>query len=204
MSAPVFTHLEEWFPRAPDDGRYLRLWREAPLTYQTGQALDLTWQVDDYAVTLGADRTSHLFDRAANALMRYRFYPAEVMRAISDFQLERRWLRPGDRIVQRLHIFRLLDLPLLDVVTMNAITSVVDEDRRKGFTYTTTQCHAEQGDWTALIEWHTSGEVTLTLHAVSRPGPRLPIWAHGLARRLQLRAHQRGLAAFRRMVLSQT
>lgn len=196
--------MEEWFPRAPEDGRYLRLWREAPLTYQTGQALDMTWNVDDYSVTLGTDSAPHLFDRAANALMRYHFYPADVMRAISDFQLERRWLRPGDRIVQRLHIFRLLDLPLLDVVTMNEITSVVNEDRRKGFTCATTECHAEQGEWSAWIDWHTFGEVILTMHAVSRPGPRLPIWTHGLARHLQLRAHQRGLANFHRMVLSHT
>lgn len=201
MNAPAFTHLEEWFPRAPADGRYLRLWREAPLTYQPGQALDSTWHVDDYAVTLGVDATAQLFDRAINMLMRYRFYPADVMRAISDFELERRWLRPGDRIVQRLHIFRLPNLPLLDVVTMNEITSVVNEDRRKGFTYATTECHAEQGEWSALIDWHASGEVRLTMHAVSRPGPRLLIWAYGLARHLQLRAHQRGLASFRRRVL---
>lgn len=197
MRPPAFAHLEEWFPRAPDDGRYLRLWREAPLTYQTGQAVDSTWHVDDYAVTLGSDSTSALFDRAANALMRYRFYPADVMRAISDFGLENRWVRPGDRLVQRLHIFRLRDMPLLDVVTMNEITAVVDESRRKGFTYSTTQCHAEQGEWSALINWQASGEVTLKMHAISRPGPRLPSWTHGLARRLQLRAHQRGLATFR-------
>jgi hypothetical protein len=43
--------------------------------------------------------------------------------------------------------------------------------------------------------------VTLTMKAVSRPGPRLMSLAHGLARQLQLRAHQRGLAAFRRLVL---
>jgi hypothetical protein len=40
----------------------------------------------------------------------------------------------------------------------------------------------------------------LTMRAVSKPGPRLWPAAHGLARHLQLRAHQQGLATFRRLV----
>jgi uncharacterized protein (UPF0548 family) len=83
---------------------------------------------------------------------------------------------------------------------MNEVTAVVDEPRRRGFTYTTTQCHAEMGEWTAVVEWRETGDVTLTMRAVSKPGPRLPGFAHGLARRLQLRAHRRGLAAFRQAV----
>lgn len=200
MNPPPFTHLEEWFPRAHNDSRYLRLWRDAPLTYQAGQPLDSTWQVDKYTARLGADTSSQLFERAANALMRYRFYPASVMRPISDFDLEQRGLRLGDRIVQRLHILRLGDMPLLDVLTMNEVTAVVEEDRRRGFTYTTTACHAEMGEWTALVEWLATGEVRLEMRAVSKPGPRLWGAAHGLARRLQLRAHQHGLAAFRQRV----
>ena len=202
MSAGPFTHIEEWFPRAHDDARYLRLWRGAALTYSPGQPIDATWHQDDYPSVIGHDATPQLFERASHLLMRYRFYPADVMRHISDFGLEQRPLRAGDRIVQRIHILRWLDLPLLDVITMNEVTAVVDEERRQGFTYTTTQCHAEVGEWTALVEWRESGDVTLTLRAVSRPGPRLPFFAHSFARQLQLRAHHRALASFRQWALN--
>lgn len=207
MSAQPLTHIEEWFPRAPDDGdrdaRYLRLWREAALTYPPDQPLDATWHHDHYTTVIGHDPTRALFERARHLLMRYRFYPAEVMRSVSDFELEQRPLRVNDRIVQRLHVLRLRDRPVLDVLTMNQVTAVVDEEFRQGFTYTTTQCHAEQGEWTAVVALSAPGQVSLTVRAISRPGPRLRFWAHGLARRLQLRAHQCGLAAFHRLALAQ-
>jgi uncharacterized protein (UPF0548 family) len=122
------------------------------------------------------------------------------MHAVSDFGREGRWARVGDRIVQRLHIVQLGVFAVVDVLTLNEITAVVAEARRKGFTYTTTHCHAEVGEWTAVVEWGETGEVALTMSAISRPGPRMVRWAHGWARQLQLRAHRLGLQTFARLV----
>ena len=50
----------------------------------------------------------------------------------SDFQLEDRPVRSGDRVVQRIRLLLAWNRPVLEVLTMNEITEVIDEPRRKG------------------------------------------------------------------------
>lgn len=128
--------------------------------------------------------------------MRYRFYPPDVMAHYGDFDLHERWLKVGDRIVQRIHVFHLFGWAILDALGLTEITQVVNQPRRVGFTYTTTAQHVIQGKWTAMLFWQEDGEVVLTIDALSRPKPDEPARTHAFMRRLQKRAHQRGLAHF--------
>lgn len=160
-----------WFGRKLDDSRYLDLWREAPLTYSESQPIDSAWNVDRYEIILGRDSSGNLFDRAARLTLRNRFYPAQVMVNASDFQREDRPVRRGDRVVQRIRLLLAWNRPVLEVLTMNEITEVIDEPRRKGFTYTTTTVHSEIGEWSPVVEWRENGEVALIITVVSRTRP---------------------------------
>jgi uncharacterized protein (UPF0548 family) len=204
MQAPLGA-LRIWFGREPsEDAAYLTAWRDAAITYAPATALDSSWNVDRYEVILGHDTTGALFRRAAQLVLRNQFYPQEVMTTVSDFSLEDRPVRVGDRIVQRIRIFQYNTKPILEVLTMNEITQVIDEPRQAGFTYTTTQAHSEIGEWSPRVEWRENGEVALIIEVVSRSMPGTSPLAQRLTRRLQLRAHAMSIENFRALLAGRT
>lgn len=186
-----------WFGSKKNDASYLSLWRDASITYSAGQPIDSEWHIDRYEIILGSDPTGQLFDRAGILTLRNRFYPPQVMVNTSDFQQEDRPVRSGDRIVQRIRILSAWERPLLELLTMNEITEVIDEPRRKGFTYTTTSVHSEVGEWSPCVEWRENGEVVLVIMVISKTRPGASRLAQRLARWLQLRAHHLSIANFK-------
>jgi uncharacterized protein (UPF0548 family) len=129
-------------------------------------------------------------------LLHYQFYPPDVMRHTSDFSRDKRRMRSGDRIVQRIRVITLFGFPGIDVITMNRIVNVIDEPRCAGLTYATTTMHSEEGRWSASVTWDEADDVWLDITAVSRPSPREPRLIHPLMIHLQKRAHRRGMEAF--------
>lgn len=191
-----------WFDDGCCDVKYLDIWNDAPLSYRFGQPVDKSWHVDEYELLLGVDEDGRLFRKAADLLMRYQFYPHDVLNHVSDFGLWNRWVQEGDRIVQRIHLLQLFGKPVLDVIGMNEVCQVVTEPRRYGFTYVTVDTHVEQGEWAAHVAWREDGEVVLTVKSISRPAPEEPTRNHSFMRSLQKSAHQRGLDQFRQAVLA--
>lgn len=191
-----------WFDDGCCDVKYLDIWNDAPLSYRFGQPVDKSWHVDEYELLLGVDEDGRLFKKAADRLMRYQFYPQDVMSHTSDFGLWNRWVQVGDRIVQRIHLFSLFGKPVLDVVTMTEVTQVITEPRCYGFTYVTVDQHVEQGEWSAWLEWREDNDLILTVNAISRPRPEEPARNYSYMRNLQQTAHQRGLAHFKQTILS--
>ncbi len=185
-----------WFSAGRDDARYLARWRDVPLAYRRGQ--DVTgWARHHYEECLGSDDDGTRFACLADALLRYRFYPRDVMRHTSDFGIAGRRLRVGDRLVQRIPVITIFGLPGVDVMTMNEIVEVRQDDRRAGFTYITTQAHSEEGEWSVDLVRRADGTLWLTMDAVSRPSPREPRLIHPLMRYMQRRSHRRGIETFR-------
>jgi uncharacterized protein (UPF0548 family) len=185
-----------WFSAGREDARYLTRWRDVPLAYRHGQ--DVTrWARHHYEQQIGSDDDGARFACLADALLRYHFYPRDVMRHTSDFGLEGRQMRVGDRLVQRIPVITLFGLPGVDVMTMNEITDVRMGERCAGFSYITTQMHSEEGEWSVDLEWRADGALWLTMDAVSRPSPREPRLIHPLMRFMQRRSHRRGIEAFR-------
>lgn len=179
------------------DAQFLLDWKEAPLTCPPNPEMDEHWNMDRYEIILGQDARGDLFRRAARLVLRNVFYPPEVMTAVSDFQEEGRDVREGDRVVQRIRIFQYNTMPLLEALTMNEITSVIDEPRRAGFTYTTTAAHSEIGEWSPLVEWRENGEVALVITVISRMRPGASKVLRRFARGIQLRAHRLSIENFK-------
>jgi uncharacterized protein (UPF0548 family) len=189
--------ISVWFGRDQEkDAQYLQKWRSAPLTYSPDQEINENWNIDRYEIILGQDPSGDLFQRAARLTLRNQFYPPEVMTTVSDFSSSGRSVQPGDRVVQRIRIFQYRGRPILEVMTMNEITEVIQEPRRTGFTYTTTSAHAEIGEWSPIVEWRENGEVALVISVVSRARPGASRYSRVFSRKIQLRAHKLSIRNF--------
>ncbi len=189
-----------WFDDGCCDVKYLDEWDGVPVNYWPGQAVGEGWHTDRYELNLGRDTSGRLFQIAAGRLMSYQFYPEDILQHVSDFGLNERWPRPGDRIVQRIHVCTLAGRPVLDVIGMAQIESVCDEPRRAGFRYVTVATHVEQGEWSAYVTWNEQDEVRLTVQAISRPVPEEPARNHKFIRAWQKKGHEQALARFQKEV----
>ena len=190
-----------WFDDGCCDVKYLDEWDRVPVSYYPGQLVDDSWYTDQYELKLGWDTSGKLFQAAADRLMAYQFYPEEILHHVSDFGLNERRPLPGDRIVQRIHVYALAGKPIIDVIGMTQIESVCEEPRRVGFRYVTVATHVEQGEWSAYVTWDTQGNVGLTVHSISRPVPEEPARNRKFIRARQKEGHRRGLAWFQKAVL---
>ena len=177
------------FGHAAHDAQLLAQWRSASLTFHTGDA-PAGLHTDHYDVAVREPANDADFARAADLLLRYQFYPPDVMLHTSDFDQARRRMQAGDRIVQRIRLF-----PGLDVLTMNEVTRVTDAPRCAGFTYTTTAKHDEIGEWSADVTLEDAGGLRLRIHSIGKAN--LPFFMKPFARLIQLRAHRRGIATFK-------
>jgi len=182
------------------DGQYLDKWRHIPLTYTSGQPVDDRFREDHYEILLFPAASSFSFHHAVNHLLRYHFYPPSVMSHVSDFSVQDRHMQPGDRIIQRIRQPFPFGLTIIEGLTMNEISDVIDEPRRAGFTYVTTAAHEEIGEWSARLEWRSDDTLMLIVHAISRTSERIPSWTMPVVRYMQKRAHHLGIAYFQTLV----
>ncbi len=196
------TAILDWFDDGCCDVKYLDIWNNAPPSYKPGQPIDESWHVDEYKLSLGVDEDGRLFRKASDLLMRYQFYPQDILNHTSDFSLWNRWAQAGDRIVQRIHLFSFFGKPIVDVITMNEVRQVITEPRRYGFTLVTIKNHVEQGEWSACLEWRNDNELVLNIRSISRPVPQEPVRNYSFMRTKQKAAHQRGLQNFKQAVLA--
>jgi uncharacterized protein (UPF0548 family) len=189
-----------WFDDGCCDVKYLDEWQDAPLSFTTGQATDSNWHKKSYEEIILPEADGRSFQTAADHLLRFHFYPQHILSFTSDFTLEQRRLRRGDRIVQRIHLLRLLGRPILDVMTITEVTNVVDESHRAGFSYVSVFPHVVQGQWQAAVVWDESGALRLTVDSILRPDPVEPASSHVLIRYFQRQAHRQGLSHFRQLI----
>jgi hypothetical protein len=196
MNYPVGS-VPVWFNRGREqDAQTLLAWRGAPVTYDPDQVVDHHWNADHYEIVLGRDASGDLFERAALLTLANQFYPPDVMVSTSDFSLEKRPVRVGDRVLQRIRLFQIAGRPVFEAMMLNEITAVAQEPRRAGFTYTTTAIHSEIGEFSPAVVWRDDGEVVLVIDVVSRPLPGVSGLARWFMRRMQLRAHRLSIQSF--------
>jgi hypothetical protein len=119
-----------WFDDGCCDVKYLDEWQNAPLSFTPGQVTDTNWYSDSYEKVVLSQATDSLFQQAADLLLRFQFYPKQILSSTGDFDLDQRRLRRGDRIVQRIHVLRLMRRAILDVIAIAEITAVVNVTSR--------------------------------------------------------------------------
>ncbi len=191
--------LRRWrfFDTPAHDARYLQLWRAAPLTYREGDVIPDA-HTDHYEERMADSADASRFEQAVDALLRYHFYPDDIMHHTSDFSVQGRHMRMGDRIVQRIRVPGFGGL--VNVLTMNEVVRVSDEPRIAGFAYATTAQHDEIGQWSARLNWREDQSLWLTVDSYG--WAKVPWFMRASGRRFQLDAHQRGIANFRRIISS--
>lgn len=189
-----------FFGRDKNLAHYLTAWRDSPLTYTLEQANQAGWKRDYYEEQICVDSTGRLFQRAADLLKQYAFYPASVMSHHADFAQANRSAQVNDRVCQRIKVLNLAGLPLLDILTMNEITQIINEPTKQGLGYTSTTAHDEVGHWSAWVEWRDKKQVVLIVESISRSAAHVPIALRPLTRRIQLRAHKLGIQAFKQRI----
>ncbi|MFQ5421185.1 MAG: DUF1990 family protein [Anaerolineae bacterium] len=206
------THLESAKPRLTsatlswfDDGCcdviYLDIWGETAVSFTPPAQLDASWQTRQRQVTLAQDASEELFRRAADALMRFRFYPQRLVSHFGDFDMgDGRYLRQGDRVVLRFHVWRWWGRPLLDVLGLMEISRVAQEPRRVEIEYVSASPHAVEGRWSVELCWLANGELQLTMGSVSRPSPQEPAHNHRRIFRWQDKLLQAGERHFQQTI----
>jgi len=181
-----------WFSRTVDLYAMLDEWRGESSNYDHDDSIDGRWYSDNHETELSRSTDRVLYEKAARRLLGYRYYPDSVLTFVADFTRYDRLPLPGDRIVQRIRVIPFL----LDAITMNIVKSVWHDADSSGFTIVTSEHHYEMGDWTAVISNTATGQITLGVRVTSRPSDRLPFFARGFARNLQMRAHEQARKTF--------
>lgn len=194
-----------WFGKPDNDAKYLDLWRDVPAAEGVPDDPDefqySGWHTDEYRRVLAVNDHNHaIFAYAADLLLRYKFYPPEMIYSTSDFGIEDRHMRPGDRIVQRIPVWHMGDVRVVDVLAMNVVLDVIDEPNRIGFVVATTQEHSERGVWKSWVQCYDNGMLTLNIRAVARPAHRERRFMHPYMRYRQLKAHKVGIEQFMQRV----
>lgn len=159
----------DWFNDGCRDIRYLERWHNNPLNFDLSQTIYSNWHLDHDERVIGQDPTGRLFQIAADKLMRYHFYPSDVISSTSEFGLNNRWVTVGDRIVQRIHLVRLFTRPILDMIIITEITAVLDEPRCIGYTFTTVENHVTRGSRSVMVEWSLNDQIIFSISAISQP-----------------------------------
>jgi uncharacterized protein (UPF0548 family) len=163
--------------------------RAAPLSYASPLAPDAAASNGFRVLTVSAVLTRRDFDAAARDLLGWRMHERAGLRvAASDVPL-----RLGSVVLMRWGIG-----PLSMAVPCRVL-DVVEEPRRRGFTYGTLPGHPEAGEEQFVLEHLDDDRIRLTIGAVSRPASALARLGGPLTRAAQSLMTRRYLRALDRL-----
>ena len=134
------------------------------------------------------------FERIADALLAYQFYPSHVMLSDSGFQAQNRPAAVGDRIGMVLLVPLFPGLPAIRFPATTEVNLAERVSDRAAFGYLTTEAHYGAGAWSATIE-KVEGRIRLTLRSRMRPTHPLALLGLPVYRWFQKRAHGAGIRA---------
>lgn len=170
----------------------------SPLSWhvgQTGKPALISWH-DHLEEDLGPDPYGSRFTEISQRMLSGRYYPPDAIEFFGLWQVERRDLRAGDRILQRARL-----LPFLPSIGLWAMTEAYvaeSGDDTASFGYLTTRKHFGRGIWTATLR-RTDGQLVLTVDGLSGPQSWLFWLGLPIARALQKRAWRRAVEEFRKV-----
>jgi len=197
--------------RPAKDAGLLDEWRNMGGQYASGDEErdgNGFWVEDAYQVKIAEKADEALLDTMAERFLRYRFYPERIISPLGRWEVEsNRRMRDGDQILQRAHLLRVLGIDLIDLLAIVEVRDVIDEARKKGFSYFTTGRHPGVGIFHVSLSLDDADALWLHMDSISRPAfgalTRLPIAAHAhraVMRFYQRRAHRAGIAKMKARV----
>lgn len=154
--------------------------------------------VDDISHDMGEDAGDR-FDMLAASLLRYRFYPRTVMVWTSDFAVEEREARVGDRIGMALAIPVFPKLPPLFFPATTEVAFARRDADVAEFGYVATRAHYGRGLWRATLE-RSGGRIRLRIRSRISPRAFAAILGLPVYRFLQLRARRLGVENFKKCI----
>jgi uncharacterized protein (UPF0548 family) len=167
------------------DEQQVRAMRAAPLTYPVPLDPDAEPPTGFRVLHQSAVLTRRDFDGAARDLFTWRMQERAGLRvSASDIPLRR-----GSVVLMRWGPGR------LSVPIPCRVLDVVDEPRRRGFTYGTLPGHPEAGEERFVLEQLADDRIRLTIRAVSRPASALARLGGPLSRAAQTLMTRRYLRA---------
>ena len=131
------------------------------------------------------------FDRVADALLAYKFYPSSVMISAATFKDEARPARLGDRIGMCLLVPLFPGLPAARFPATTEVNIAERTAEKASFGYVTTTAHYGRGAWCARIEVRAE-RVILTIESRMTPTHPLALLGLPVYRWFQKRAHASG------------
>jgi hypothetical protein len=148
---------------------------------------------DSLTSDLGDDIDGACFEALADRMQSGDYYPSDVIEFFGEFRTEKRFLRLGDRIVQRAKLFPKIPSLVIFSVAEIFVSERTDEYCHVG--YVTTNKHFGRGIWQAKLT-RVGSELELCVESTACPGS-LAFWLGlPIARYLQLRARRRAIESF--------
>jgi len=120
-------------------------------------------------IAVGNKTTAIKLDRSF--LSDYDIFPTTIMTSLAEWNVDRREMQVGDTIVQQVYLPP-TSLFSQKVIFGVRICEIIDEPKRKGFSYETLEGHVENGVSTFVLE-ETERGLEFRIHTHSTPGTLL-------------------------------
>ncbi|MDP2308049.1 MAG: YndJ family transporter [Pseudomonadota bacterium] len=154
--------------------------------------------VDTRVVDAGPDAPGR-FEALSDALLRYHFYPPDVMVCAAAFKEEGRRARLGDRVGMVLLVRLFPGFPAVGFPATTEVNVAEADAEHAAFGYVTTTAHYGAGAWRATLSRH-DGRLRIELRSRMLPMHPLALLGLPVYRMFQKRAHRAGLEQLGRVV----
>lgn len=118
------------------------------------------------SVSINTDRPLDLFN--LDFFFDYKIFPSSILTYWAEWQQENRRMKTGDTIVQQVYLPPLQRYSQKLVFGVR-ICQIIDEPKRKSFSYETLQGHVEKGISTFSVE-QENNKIVIKIHTFSAPG----------------------------------
>lgn len=98
----------------------------------------------------------------------YRIFPSSIMNYLAEWTAENRNMRVGDTILQQINLPPFPNFSQKIIFGVR-IKEVINEPKRRGFSYETLEGHVERGVSTFTLEERGSNKIVFVIHTFSKP-----------------------------------
>lgn len=164
----------DFFPPAkPDDTTAFQnsRWQERTTTYQPGDEEKTDgWKHDQWerSLLVPGIAVSTVFAQARARIISMDILPSDILEYTAQWNIEGRLPQENDLIFQRMHLVRLSNIRLIDVLSATRIGKVIDEPQYFALQYIATKGHPERGFSVYTLQQQAKS-VLFTIRTISQP-----------------------------------